>query len=290
MRVTDTSLFRLFVARLGENKSTLDAALATLADGKRVRQAGDDPSGARASLELRGQLVRNQGYLRSAATSRSTLETVDDVLGAAFNLVTEARTKTLAGASSTQVSANDVIATEIDDLRASLLSLANTQQQGRSLFAGTETLTVAFDSAGVYGGNADESRAPIGPDSTVGTTLDGQNVFQGAGDLFATLDDISTALRADDSAALEPLLDDLNAELDHLLQARTDVGTRLQAIDRATGLLEQEQLRLQRDVSGIEDADLAEAVVRLNAAAVSRDALSQAAVRVLGRSLFDFLG
>ena len=290
MRVTDTALFRQFLGSLSSSRSRAGSALNAIADGKRVRTGSDDPAGARISIELRGRLVRTEGYLRSGASARFDLSTIDNAISEVTTVLIDVRSKALAGASSVADDAGPVLAAEIDEFRDALLALANSEQGGRHLFGGTETLTAPFDSAGVYAGNGDATEASLDSGSSVEVTLDGSDVFQGAGDIFQTLSDLSTALVANDSVAIQGILVDLNNELDHLGEVHTRVGTRLQSIDQVRNRILDEQVLLQERVIEIEGADLAELAVELSSAANSSDALSAAGARVLGRSLFDFLG
>ncbi len=291
MRVSDASFIRQFLAGLRSSRTDISRALEQLADQKRVRVASDDPVAAHTSLNLRGTAVRLDGYIRTAGTARFDLATVDGVLGEATNLVTAARTEAMAGATDALGDVGAIRAETVEALRDQLLLLANTEQNGRYLFAGTETLTAPFDAAGTYAGDDNEVLAPIDPKQQVAVTLSGREVFQGAaGDLLQTLDDLATALRAGDHAAIEAQIPVLRRQLDHLGEVRAEVGHRMVLIDNAVARNEDQLLRLRQRISELEDAPLEETAVRLTAADNQLRALSGTASRVLGRSLFDFLG
>jgi flagellar hook-associated protein 3 FlgL len=290
VRVTDNHLFDRYREAFGSNRTQLDRALRALADGKRVRHASDDPAGAATALELRARLVRLEAFDRSAAAARLDLQTLDDTLGRAVELVSQARTKALAGATTSNLGGAEALALEIDALRAQMLDLANTVQKGRHLFAGTETLTPPFDAAGSYSGDDAEAAAPIGDAQTVGTTLSGQRVFVDGGDVLATLESLAAALRAEDTAAVAALVAPLGAQLAHLGAVRADVGTRLQRIEAEFDRHGEERLRSQTRIAQIEDISLEQVVFEIRALEDSQEALAATAARVLGRSLFDVLG
>jgi flagellar hook-associated protein 3 FlgL len=201
------------------------------------------------------------------------------------------RTLAMDGASGFEEDENrEVMAVEVEKVRDQLLSLANTSQGGRYLFGGTETLTVPFDSAGLYAGNDDEVRAAIDSDMTVGVTVSGGRAFQAGGDIFTTLTDLADALRNDDTAAMQTLIVDLKAEMDNVSEVRGETGARLELIDRTLNGIADEQLHLQTRIVELEDIDLEEVAVQLASADSSFQSLSVAGARVLGRSLFDYLG
>lgn len=274
---------------LRANRARSEQALASLADGKKIRVASDNPVGAQESLGLRQRLVRLAGFDRSAEAGRTTLSTIESVLARTHGLLTEARTLALGGASGLD-DANTTRAVEVEALRDELLALANTSQSGRYLFGGTETTNPPFADDGTYSGNADEVQAPVDSDESVAATLSGSRVFADGGDLFAALTDLADALRNGQPADVAALTPALTAGLDHIAQLEGEIGTRMQRIDLVLERHGDEELALIDRISSIEDADLAEVVVAIQQTDLSINALSAAAGRVLGRSLFDYLG
>ena len=118
----------------------------------------------------------------------------------------------------------------------------------------------------------------------------GERVFLSGVDIFALMTDVAEALRnnqPDDVGALLPALGDA---LDQIAQIRAQVGFRVRQIDQQLIRHGDEETTQIRRITEIEDVDIAEAVVALQSSDTARTALSAAAARVLGRSLFDFLG
>jgi flagellar hook-associated protein 3 FlgL len=283
-------MIRQLINALRDNKGSINRSLGQLADGKRVRVASDDPSGARVALEIRGRLIRTEGYRRSANAAVYDLDTVEESLGTVLNVLVDIRSEAMAGASGTVQDANDIRATEVEALRNQLLLLANTSQNGRYLFGGTETLTRPFDDTGAYQGNGQEVQASIDEELSVGVTLAGDEIFQGGGDIFTTLSDLADALRNDDSAAIQSLISDLNGEMDHVNEIRTKIGTRQQLLQRTLDDIDSEQFRLQSRIAEIENVDFEQVAVELSAANSNFESISLSGARALGLSLFDYLG
>src|SRR5258706_10978700 len=63
----------------------------------------------------------------------------------------------------TDQNARDAIAGQIDQIRQSLLNLANTQYGDRPLFGGTAAGTVAYDASGNYVGTSSPIERTIAP-------------------------------------------------------------------------------------------------------------------------------
>jgi flagellar hook-associated protein 3 FlgL len=290
MRIGDATFYLRFLAGLQENRARSEQALRSLADGKKVRSASDDPAGTQEALALRTRLVRLTGFDRSAELARTSLATIDSVLGDVLDVLSEAQTEAMAGASAPADNANEIRAAQVEALRDQLLRLANTSQGGRYLFGGTETRTAPFATDGTYSGNTDEVQAPIDSAEQVGATIPGSRVFVDGVDLFAVMTDLADALRDNRTADVGALVPVLNQALDHVGQIRGDIGFRMRRIDQVLERHGDEELSLLERISAIEDADIAEIAVQLQASETATSALSAAAVRVLGRSLFDYLG
>jgi flagellar hook-associated protein 3 FlgL len=281
---------RQFLAALDQQNSSLGRTLEQLSDGKRVRVASDDPSGARRALSLRGRLVRTEGYNRSSNSAASDLQTIDSRLGEIYNRLVEARSSSLRAASGSFEGANGALADGIESIREEIISLANTVQNGRYLFGGTQNQSPPFDAAGVYSGNSDETQAPLDTNLQVGVTVDGSQVLQGAVDVLATLDSIAVAIRNNDQTTVGNLIADLTTALKNVNLSRGDIGTRLKRVEDNLIRLDDERLQLQTRIADIEDVDIAEVAVDFSAVTTAQNALSQAATSLLGRSLFDYLG
>jgi len=290
VRVGSESFYLRFLAGLERGRARSLDALEDLADGKKVRVGSDDPVGSQVALALRGRLVRLGGFERAANSTRVDLATLDRVLGVIVEQLTEAQQEAMAGASLGTDVPNEVRAGVIDGIREQLIALANTEQGGRYLFGGTETTTPPFAADGTYAGNAAEAQSPIDTREQVGGTLDGGRVFQGGGDVFTILEDLAQALRDNDTTAIGAFVPQFSAVLDHMAQVHADVGIRMQRIDETLLRHGDEAVQIVEQLGAIENVDLAEAVVQLQQADNSISALSAAAARVLGRSLFDYLG
>lgn len=290
-RVTEGSLIAQFVRSLERARADSSSALEAITDGKRVRVASDDPIAASRALRTRARLARTEGYKRTGALVRADLTTIDTRLGEAFNLLTSAKTKAQAAISPNDQNALDALAVDVAGLRADLEDIANTRQRGRYLFAGTDTLSPAYNAAGNYTGNNDEVVAFIDDDVDVAVTLDGEEVFAGSSNnAFFALDALETALRANDTAGIQAAADQLTGIAEQISASRSEIGARLRTVDRTIERLEQEQVKLQIEIGEFEDISLERAAVELVQADQTTQAISQTATRLFGRSLFDYLG
>jgi hypothetical protein len=101
-------------------------------------------------------------------------------------------------------------------LRDSLLADINSQFNGSSVFAGTQSGVAAYAQVGgawVYQGNADTQQTEVDGGRLVSVTFDGQSIAQGsdATDVFTVLDQLEAGIRAGDDTAIGTAVAGLNA-------------------------------------------------------------------------------
>lgn len=91
------------------------------------------------------------------------------------------------------------------------------------------------------------------------------------------------------NAAMADALNGLDADIGHLSDVRTGVGTRMTRIDVQNDIQAESTLQLQTTLSSLEDVDYAEAIARLNQQLTGLQAAQQVFTKVQGLSLFNYL-
>jgi flagellar hook-associated protein 3 FlgL len=117
--------------------------------------------------------------------------------------------------------------------------------------------------------------------------------------LFKTIDDLINVLSTPVSGqsgggtqltnGLNTALQDLGNSLDHVLTARASVGVRLQEIDVLQSVGEDTEIQLQKNLSELQDVDIAKAISDLNQQRVFLEAAQRSFATVSNLSLFDFI-
>lgn len=135
-------------------------------------------------------------------------------------------------------------------------------------------------------------RTSITGTPAVGDTFDISNgQFQ---DIFTVVSNIADTLRAAGStqqlaANFAQSLDDLDASLDNVLEARTSIGGRLNAIESQFEDNQAYIVSTQETLSVLRDTDLAEAISKLTLEQTTLDAAQAVFARITSSSLFNFL-
>lgn len=290
-RTTHRAIVERSLQGLQANLTRMGRLQEQLSSGKQIVRASDDPIGTSSAMLTRSEIRQNQQWSRNADDGLGWLAQMDSTLTGMITGVNRARDLTLQGMSTGSMSAEsrNAMAAEIDQIRASLLSDANAQYNGRPLFGGTTTSATAYDPSGAYLGDATPVRRTVGAGVSVRVDLTGPEAFGPAGaDLFATLQQISNDLRTNPSA-LSGDLGNLDGVASSMRNALGDVGARYNRIEQSRQTADDRVGALRNALAEIESIDLPETIMQLQLADTSYQAALAATGRAVKPSLLDFL-
>ncbi|MGB7979749.1 MAG: flagellar hook-associated protein FlgL [Candidatus Nanopelagicales bacterium] len=275
-----TSLGRL--ARTQEQMST----------GRVLNRPSDSPTDTVSAMRLRSSVADQKQYVRNGQDGAAWLERIDSSLTSMLDQTRRARDLALAGANSGAVSPEGraALAAEVGQLRASLLSVANTTHMGRPVFGGITAGAQAYDASGSFTGAAGAVSRVVADGSTIRVNVDGPDAFGPDGaNIFAELEQLTTALQAGDTAGIRARIAGIDTAMARMTTTLADVGTRALAIDRSVEVANDAAITLGSSLSEVENVDLTRATVDLKMQEVAYQASLAATARVVQPSLMDFL-
>lgn len=293
MRVTQRMLTDSSVVQLQSSLSRLAKVQEQLSTGRVVNRPSDSPTEAANAMRLRGAVQQQEQYARNAENGLGWMATVDTALDGMSASVRRARELALQGASSgsTSVAAREAMAAEVDQLRAGVVSQANTTYLGRPVFGGVTAGTTAFDpTTGAYVGVPGEVTRTVAQGVTIRIDLSGTDVVGPDGaSLIDDLDALSTALTAGDTPGIRTAIDSLQSRLEVLSSQRATAGAAYNRAEVAAQQANDATISLSESLSQIENTDLPRAMVDLKLQEVAYQAALAATSRVLQPSLLDFM-
>ena len=143
-RVTQRSIALNSLTNLQNAQSRTAKLQEQLSSGKSLSKGSDDSVRAAAALRLNDQIAGNTENDRNIADARAWNSTQENSLrGVADSLSYVRDLAVRAGNGTLDAKGRAALATEIDEAKKSILGAANTQHQGRAVFAGTTDTTVA---------------------------------------------------------------------------------------------------------------------------------------------------
>ena len=295
IRVTERSIATNVLANLQSNIAKLGDTQNRLSSGKQLTKASDAPADAVLAMQYRSDVTNLKQYSRNADDGIAWLSTADTALTSAVEQVNRAKELVLSGMSSGSGSvqgARESMALEIDNIRASVLNLANTQYLDRPVFGGTTTGQIAYNDDGTYAGDHGQVLRTVsaGPPIRVDTEADGPDGVFGTGNtqIFNLLTKISQDLRTDPTQ-LEDDLDKLNQASTTMQAGLSSVGARVNRLTQMQNYADSRVTDLTTQVSTVEDIDLPKTITELTLQQTAYQAALAATAKVVQPSLVDFL-
>lgn len=289
MRITTSSLS----ATTDRNLQAAMNRLATVQDKagsqKEIGRPSDDPAGTANAMAIRAQQRQNDQFVRNVQDANGWLSTADKALGTVTDLVHQLRDLTVKGANDGALSpdAKQAIALELAQVRDSLLVAANTQYNGRHVFAGSSDRSAAVDADFLFAKTSDVERR-IGPNSTVRVDADGAAVFgSGPDSVFALVNTIIDELTT--GTNITTRINDVDGFMQKVLGAHSTIGASHAAVLAGDESLLTDAVALEGRRSLIEDIDLGTVALDLKKQEIAYQAALAAAARTLQPSLMDFL-
>lgn len=300
MRITQRAVVLTSLQGLNRNLSAVGKLQEQLTSGRAISKPADSPPGTNSAMQTRSALAATRQYNRNITDGQAWLAMGDSTLQSMLSQTRRVRDLTVQAMStgSTSDSAHQAIAAEVDQLRTSLLGLANTQVQGRPLFGGSTWGPAAYGPDGSYTGRGGTGAEPavgnlrrIAESATVRVDITGAEAFgdQGAGDdLFAVVANIGTAVRTS-PGTLGTQLAALDDALDRMTNALSDVGARAKRLDNAQQVNSDLGLSLTTQLAAVEDIDMPKTIMNLQMQQNGYQAALQATTKAIQPTLMDFL-
>lgn len=144
-----------------------------------IVRPSDDPGGAEQMVRLRALLAHNEQYQKNVQSASRWLNYTDTALGSLSENLRDARELALSAADDSQ--GLEGVAESLDGIIQQMLLIANTEQGGRFLFAGSRNNLPPFEMVGsdvIYRGDEAALRADISSGLALRYNVTGAELFQ----------------------------------------------------------------------------------------------------------------
>jgi flagellar hook-associated protein 3 FlgL len=291
MRVTAGSASRGALSGLQADAARLATLQRQITSGRQITKPSDSPTGTVTALQLRSQLKQATQFQSNANDALGWLTTVDSTLHSVTSQLQQVRSIVLQGMNTGtgNATSNEALAQQVDQARASLLSLANSSYLGRPVFGGTTAGGVAFDAAGSYAGDTGTVTRTVGPNNAIDLNNPGTATFGPNGNnLFDLLTDISAKLRTNPSG-LGADLTQLDAHQVAITNEQSLAGAKYQRIQSVQNTANTNLVQLKSQLSDLQEVDLADMAIQVTSANAAYQAALATTAKVSQISLLDFL-
>lgn len=324
-RVTENSAFNSVQFSVNRSKNKLEDLQLKGTTLKRITKPSDDPVSNVEVLLIRSQQRDNDQYLKNATFAKMRLELAENAIVNIISILNKA--KELSIAQSSDFYGPDIrknVSLEVRNLTEQLMGIANQRVGNRYLFAGQSTLTIPFDSKGIYQGDDSIMEVEIAKDFFLPTNIPGSLLFyqlppkmldnsqadtnlslqeflknyeleksdreQTKNDtLFVQLKSLENALLTNDTEQVQNLLQRIDASVEQSIKIQTMIGIWMNTLDHAYEQVDQKIFTNEKQKSILEDADVAQLFSDLNKQENLLKASYKISAGLLNKSLLDYL-
>ena len=310
MRVTSQMLANEAVKNINGTFTQVLKYQNQMTTGKKYTRPSEDPYNANKSLYLSSRASRVQQFTSTVNDSRNilsetetALSDIDDSLQNIKDLVSQASNGSMS------ISERESICQEIEQNKQQILYSLNASGTTGYLFGGYNTNTkplVETGGAMTYNGvnlesmtdlqmeemSSEKIAANINTGITMNVTMTALDITgKGSDNMLSNIDDIMSALRETDldSSKMTTLSKTLEGHFDHVLVRLSEVGGKMQRLDKVKSQLKDSSLSISDMLSESQDAEVEETVIRYKMA----EQAYQAALTMSGSSvqmtLLDYL-
>ena len=266
---------RQTASSMGSRVAELNEQVAT---GKRINRPSDDPGRISQLHNVRQQLANQDVYKKNSSQAEQLLNVADTSLKDIHATLTEARELAIQFVNETyNADQRGEAANVTDSLFERALSSANVKFNERYIFAGTAYDSPAYDATGNYDGSTEAPETVVGDGLTVKTGFDGSDLLTVSSDMFGAMENLKTALNADDTAGIVSALDDIDAALTDVEKARVEVGGEMRRSLDASDLASNLEVELTQAKASIEETNVVDAYSKLVQLQTNFDAAMQVA-------------
>jgi flagellar hook-associated protein 3 FlgL len=297
MRVPDSTTYSNAIRYMNDSKAKLDQLSERATTFKNFSNSSDNPSLVSSALVLRSSIMVSTGYISSGTNSQSWMENNETSYKLMNDLIDQANTIMLAGASDTvgaSERANDY-AVQITQLLNQAVSIANTSYDDNYLFSGNSIKTKPFEITTAldgtisvdYLGDTGNMKRDLAPGVAVTINSDGQAAFK---PFFDALILAKHGLETNDATEMGTAISDINTALTTMNVSRTNNAAILRQIKTSNEHLTTTQKELKGLLSIKEDANMAEAISMFNLQQTTYQTVLDVCSRSISASnLFDAL-
>ncbi|MBM9616673.1 flagellar hook-associated protein FlgL [Desulfobulbus rhabdoformis] len=287
----DTTTYRNLQSNLSSTSSTINELYIKTSTGIDVDKASESPSSVGTIISCRTDIVKSERYVQNCNNVSDNLSTSEIYLNSLEDLMVRAKEIANTGANDSMSDADrETLADEVAQLQEELLDLANSQVDGKYLFAGYNDQTLPFSSSPVtYNGTNDHIMIEVNPGSTVAKNITGEELFMNPVNLFSALEDLETALTGGTTSDISQTMTTLEEGAEQVRSQQSTLGNTVSRMDDMISMHQNALLIMESTLSSHQDADLTSILSEIAEMETALEATMQVTARVSSLSLLDYL-
>src|SRR5579864_48628 len=276
-----------------------------ISTGVRINRPSDDPGAIADLLQLESQLGSVNGVIANLKAATGEVNTAESALNSATQLMDQITSLGEQGANSTTpASERSALSQNVQDLLTQLVSISNTQFDGKFVFSGDNPTQPAYQIDLKNANGVDQlNTAPAthvlqdASGATFADALSATQIFDSRNtdnslaptNVFAAVNSLRVALSNNDTNGIATAVASVQTASAYLSQQQAFYGNVQDQIQNSTTVAQNFQIQDTSSIGTLRDTNMAAAATDLTREQTSIDASVQAQASIPRTSLFDFL-
>lgn len=293
--------YQQFVDNVDQITTDMSNAQLEVSSGLKMRNVSDSPDQVSELLQARADLASSQQISSNLVSVTAEVNTGEQAIQSAVTLFNQVQTIAAEGATSTQTATSRAsLAENLQSILQQMVGLANTNTEGRYIFAGDTDQTQPYsydptqpDPVSTYQGSASTRVVQNANGTTFPVALTAQQIFDSgdpATDVFSNIESLITALNNNDQSTVTTIENGLSNVASYLNEQLAFYGTTQDTIQAATSYAQDQQTSLQTEISNLQDADETTAIMQMTQDETQEEAALGSEGQMPRQTLFDYLG
>lgn len=289
-----------FLNGLNRIQQRSERAQQQLSSGLRIATVSDAPDQISQLLQTKATLSTAQQIDKNLSNVKAQVDSSETALEAAVSLVEQAQTLGAQGQSGlATATTRQTVANQLGTVLQQLTSIANTRVGGRYIFAGdsdqTQPYTVDVTQTvpvSAYAGSPSTRQVQSADGSQFSVAKTAQDIFDNPDptlSVFQSVNNLRNAILGGDQTAISAALGSVGSANTYINQQLAYYGNVQNQVTNATEFGASYETQLTTQISGIQDADLTQAIADFTSANAQIQATLTAQSKVPRQSLFSYL-
>lgn len=294
MRVTQSMVSANSLRNISSSFNKLNDLSNQVSSGKKITKPSDDPVVAMKGMFYRSNVSEVEQYQRNLSEGYLWMDNSEASLNQANEGLQRIRELLVKGKNDTNGEAErTAIAQEIEQIKEDLVSVANSQVNGKYMFHGTDVSNPLVTS-----GNPPQVAA-----NATDPSIDNYTVQVSSGinlkinvsptafsqEMFDVVQSIQEKMENNDTEGLDDLLSQLDTVTSNLSTERSELGARYNRLELVETRLSSQEVLANKVLSDNEDVDMEKAITNLSVQESVHNAALSVAAKIIQTSLIDFL-
>ncbi|MCB0405767.1 MAG: hypothetical protein KDD51_13375 [Bdellovibrionales bacterium] len=258
-RISTIQLYDRATSSIGESRDRESITSQKASTLKEIVRPSDDPRGWAVAQQIKDELSIQDTLSRNAALARHVLTATEDIFKQATDHVERVYELGLASIYKGQ-DVRTAALQEVEEVYESVIHALNARYGSRTLLGGFKSDKPAFNADGEFLGDGGSIEIELERGQRIPININGKAAISGSGqsgavNITEVFQRLIEGLKSGDHELIGSTFPDFQKAVSQLTSVRTEIGARMNRIDRVLSSYEMESVERKEAIAELEEAD-----------------------------------